>query len=268
MPKNEEKALATAENQNLALDLSMFAEFQTGGVVLGLENVEASDIKMPRHKLLQSNSTEVSTGKGKPGQFINTLTGECVDELTVALLCMNRSRVRFAKPYKRGAQPMCRSFDAKHSQDGDICKGCEFADWDKAKEDGNNSPECRESLTWTFLEDGKLSDLPSRIIVSGASRAEHSKFITRLAGLGFPPFIFKTKITSEQTSNDNGIFYVMKFDLILNENGQPTTYTVEEARKMEIECKKWKGMQDRFAEFDTVNAVDDIVDQDSEGGIF
>ena len=163
---------------------------------------------------------------------------------------------------------MCRSFDAKRSTDGDICKGCEFADWDKAKDAGNNSPDCRESLTWTFFEDGKFHELPSRIIVSGASRAEHAKFITKLTGLGYPPFIFKTKITSEQTSNDSGIFYVMKFELAVNEDGQPATYSLDEARKLQVECEKWKGMQNRFAEFDTANAVDDVIEQDSEGAIF
>ena len=268
MPKTETKDLVQAESKNLTLDLSAFAEFQNkDGVALGLENVEVTDIKMPRHKLLQSNSVEVSTGKGKPGQFYNTLTGECSDELEVSLLCMGRSRVRFEKPYKRGAQPVCRSFDAKHSQDGELCKNCEFADWDKAKEAGENAPPCRESLTWTFLENGAVGELPSRIIVSGASRAGHANFITMLTGTGYPPFIFKTKISSAQTQNDSGIFYVMNFEIMTDENKAPATYSLDQARQLEAECKKWKNMQDRFADFDTANAVDDVI-EDNEGAIF
>lgn len=269
MPKTTENTDIAVKDNNLALDLSSFAEFQSkDGVIEGLENVESTDIRMPRHKLLQSTSEEVSKGLGKPGEFYNTLTHESSPSLEVALLCMSRSRVRFATPYKRGAAALCRSLNGKVSEDGEICKGCLYADWDKAKEDGKTAPECRESITWTFFEDGKFNELPSRIIVAGASRAEHSRFITRLAGLGYPPYIFRTTITSEQQSNDSGIFYVAKFDLKLDDAGRPATYTVEEARKLQGECHKWKAMQDRFAEYDTQNSTIDMIEDEEAGGIY
>lgn len=262
--------MVVAETQELSFDPSMFDEFKAkDGVIQGMEAVDASDIKMPRYKLLQNNSEEVSKGIGKSGQFYNSVTKEVKDELVVALLCMNKSRVRFEKPYKRGAQPLCRSFDGKVSSDGEVCASCDYCNWDKAKDSGEAAPDCRESITWLFLEEDDLGGIPPRIIVAGASRAEHSNFITKLSSQGFAPYIFKVRISSEQQTNDKGIFNVLKFDFVTNPDNpkQIATFPVETCRMLDAKSKQWSKMTDRFAQHDTENAID-IIDDDTEGAVF
>lgn len=267
MPTKKDE-IAVAETQELSFDLSMFEEFKAkDGVIQGMEAIDASDIKMPRYKLLQSNSEEVQTGNGKAGQFYNSVTKEAKDELIVSLLCMNKSRVRFEKPYKRGAQPLCRSFDGKVSSEGENCAMCDYCNWDKAKEAGNDSPDCRESITWLFLEENDINGIPPRIIVSGASRSEHSNFITKLSSQGFAPYIFKVRITSEQKTNDKGIFYVLKFDFATDENGKVATFPIEQCRQFDAKSKQWSKMTDRFAQHDTEMALD-VIEDDSEGAVF
>lgn len=262
--------MAVVETQELSFDLSMFNEFRAkDGVIQGMEAIDASDIKMPRYKLLQSNSEEVQKGTGKAGQFYNSVTKEAKDELIVALLCMNKSRVRFERPYKRGASPLCRSFNGKVSTEGEVCASCDYCNWDKAKEAGESSPECRESITWLFLEEDDLGGIPPRIIVSGASRAEHSNFITKLSSQGFAPYIFKVRISSEQQTNDKGIFYVTKFDFVTAEDDpkKVLTFPVEMCRQFDAKSKQWGQMTDRFAQHDTENAID-VIDDDTEGAVF
>ncbi len=270
MKKKTAEETAIAPTQGMELDLSMFNEFQAvDGVIQGMESMTASDIKMPRYKLLQSNSEEVAKGIGKSGQFYNTVTGEAKDELIVSLLCMNKSRVRFEKPYKRGASPLCRSFDGKVSADGELCNSCEYCSWDKAKADGLDSPECRESITWLFLEENDINGIPPRIIVAGASRAEHSNFITKLSAMGFAPYIFKVRISSEQKSNDKGIFNVLNFDFVKDpETGKITTFPVDVCRQFASKSKKWSEMTSKFAEHDTATAIDVIDEGDQPGAVF
>lgn len=269
--KKKTEELAVAQTQELEMDLSMFNEFKAvDGIIQGMEAVTTADIKMPRYKLLQSNSAEVAKGLGTAGQFFNTVTNEVKDELVVALLCMNKSRVRFERPYKRGASPICRSFDGKASQDGEACSMCDYCNWDKAKADGLDSPECRESITWLFLEENDLNGIPPRIIVSGASRAEHANFITKISAQGFAPYIFKVRITSEQQTNDKGIFYVLKFNFVTDpENPKKIlTFPVDTCRTFAAKSKQWSEMTSKFAEHDTVNATDVIDEGDSEGAVF
>lgn len=269
--KAEVTNLATTENEILSLDLSMFDAFKAqDGIIEGMEAMDASDIKMPRYKLLQTNSEEVASGKGKAGQFYNSVTGEVKDELHVALLHMNKSRVRFEKPYKRGASPACRSFDGKISTEGEQCASCPYADWDRAKKEGNDSPDCRESITWLFLEDTDMNGIPPRILVSGASRSTHSNFITQLSAFGYAPYIFKTKISSVQESNDKGIFFVMKFELETDpENPKKVlTQPVEQCKMLQEKSKQWGSLTDRFANYDTSTAVSDFIDDDTSDGVF
>ena len=268
--KKKEETTAVAAVETPELDLSMFEEFKAAdGIIQGMEAISTSDIRMPRYKLLQSNSEEVAKGLGRSGQFFNTVTQESKDELVVALLCMYKSRVRFEKPYKRGAQPLCRSFDGKASTDGEVCATCDYCSWDKAKEAGNDSPDCRESITWLFLEENDVNGIPPRIIVSGASRSEHANFITKVSAMGFAPYIFKVRITSQQKTNDKGIFNICKFDFVTDENSKrPVTFPVDVCRKFAAKSKQWSEMTSKFAEHDTPTAYDVADDADSEGAVF
>lgn len=270
MPKEKVETTEMVATENLVLDLTLFDSLKSAdGTIAGMEAMESSDIKMPRIKLVQSTSEEAQKGHCKAGQFYNSVTGEAKDKLNVVLLVMGKSRVRFEEPYKRGAQPLCRSLDGKCSMDGEICSGCEYADWDKAKDAGKDSPACRQGITWLFVEEDGLNSIPPRIVVSGASMGEHKNFLTKLAGLGgYPPYILVTEITAEQQQNDKGIFYVMKFDFAKNEDGTIRTVTPEMAKRFAELSKQWGSMTSRLAEYDTERYDDSSVAGDSEGAIY
>jgi hypothetical protein len=268
--KKNELTEMTPATENLVLDLSQFQEFKSAdGVISGMEAMDSSDIKMPRIKLIQSTSEEAQKGQAKAGQFYNSVTGEAKDELEVVLLVMGKSRVRFEQPYKRGAQPLCRSFDGKASTEGEACATCPYADWDKAKKEGNDSPDCRQGITWMFLETDNLNSIPPRMVVSGASMSDQKNFLTKLTGLGgYPPYILVTKITAEQQTNDKGIFYVAKFDFAKNADGSIKTNSPAEATRFKDLSEQWKAMTTRLAEYDTERFDDSVVIDSEEGGIY
>lgn len=270
MPKEKVETTEMVATENLVLDLSLFDSFKSAdGTIAGMEAMDSSDIKMPRIKLLQSTSEEAQKGLGKAGQFYNSVTGEAKDELEVILLVMGKSRVRFEEPYKRGAQPLCRSLDGKCSTDGEICDKCEFADWDKAKDNGKDVPSCRQGITWMFVEADNTNSIPPRIVVSGASMSNQKNFLTKLTGLGgYPPYILVTKITSKQESNDKGIFYVMNFDFAKNEDGSVKTVSPTMAQRFAEMSRQWGSMTSRLAEYDTEKYDDNTVIEDSSGAIY
>lgn len=269
-----EKKVETTEMapvaDNFVLDLSQFQDFKSAdGVISGMEAMDSSDIKMPRIKLIQSTSEEAQRGIAKAGQFYNSVTGEAKDELEVVLLVMGKSRVRFEQPYKRGAQPLCRSFDGKISSEGELCASCPYADWDKAQKDGKDSPDCRQGITWMFLETDNLNSIPPRMVISGASMSDQKNFLTKLTSLGgYPPYILVTKITSEQQTNDKGIFYVAKFDFAKNADGSIKANSPADATKFRDLSEQWKAMTTRLAEFDTERYDDSVVVDDGAGGIY
>ena len=269
-----EKKVETTEMapvaDNFVLDLSQFQEFRSAdGVIAGMEAMDSSDIKMPRIKLIQSTSEEAQKGLAKAGQFYNSVTGEAKDELEVVLLVMGKSRVRFEQPYKRGAQPLCRSFDGKVSTDGELCATCPYADWDKAKDGGKDSPDCRQGITWMFLETDNLNSIPPRMVVSGASMSDQKNFLTKLTSLGgYPPYILVTKITAEQQTNDKGIFYIAKFDFAKNADGAIKAVSPAEAARYRDLSEQWKTMTTRLAEYDTERFDEASVIDSEEGGIY
>lgn len=262
----ETQEIAIKEEAQLAFSLDDFSDLITDGPALGFE-ISGEDIVMPKVKLVQATSLEAQKGQAKMGEFYNVTTGEVVNLDDVTLLCMGRSRIRFAKPFKRGEAPLCRSFDGICSTDGVVCKGCQYSDWDKVEE-GQSKPDCTMGYTWLavpYSEDGGFG-VPFRIIVAGAGISELKKFITNLAATKLPPFVFRVSITSEQVESDGNIFYVPKFKLRKTEDGKLVTINPVYKNELKNLTDSWVNMMNQISKFDLENS--DEMASEADGAIF
>jgi hypothetical protein len=98
--------------------LELMSEYRGSGLILGLEGLSPSDLKLPRFRIMQPTSQEVAQQKVQAGTFYNPVTGEAVKELSCTLLINSKSMVMWEKLFKRGDKPMCSSFDGETSSDG------------------------------------------------------------------------------------------------------------------------------------------------------
>jgi hypothetical protein len=195
--------------QNVLAGLGDFAEFKatSGEQVIGMEDFDASDAKLPKIKLIQPTSLEATKGQCPAGWFYNSITKEKFQTIPCILLAFKKSRVRWKKPFKRGEEPLCRSFDGKRGDKGVNCATCPYAKWDNLK-DGATKPECNQSYVWLGIDQNKS---PFRIIMSGSNVSITKDYLNTIAPTKLPPFIFTMDLCSEQKENDSGVFYVIKY---------------------------------------------------------
>ena len=272
MAEKKDKDLAVREVSAITFSIDAFAELATkkGEAILGLENLGREDIVMPKIKLLQATSMEVSSGKAKPGQFFNLTTDEVLDTVDdIVLLCLGHSRIKFQQPFKRGAQPLCRSFDGICSTDGVVCKTCKDCDWNSLEE-GQTKPACNMGYTWLAVkydENGNFG-VPFRFIVSGAGVSELKKFITTLSTTGYPPFIFRAQISSEQKTSDQGVYFIPKFAFKKTESGDILTINPKLINKLKPMVEQWTSMLSSIAEQDSDSLSEDIAETETEGAMF
>lgn len=212
MAKNEEIAVFNIEEVDITSQMADLHEFRASGEILGLEAVTAEDLTMPKVRLLQSNSVEVTKGGMKAGQFYNTVDKTASDTLPCTLLSMGKSRVMWPDKFKRGDDPLCRSYDNEYSFDGEkTCVNCAYSDWDKAKAEGKNKPDCNMSYVWLGAT---TAGTPFRMTMGGMSVKPTKDFINKIAPKRLPAFAYKVVLSSTQEENENGIFYVVKYNIV------------------------------------------------------
>lgn len=256
-----------AKKDNVIDLASLSKEFGKKGEIKGMEVLDASDLRMPRVRLLQSNSLEVTKQGMKAGQFYNTVTKTAVDKLVVNLLVMGKSRVMWPDKFKRGDEPLCRSIDNIKSFDGTkSCAKCPYADWDKAKLEGKNKPDCTMSYSWLCLD--RTTKAPFRITAGGMSAGPTKDFINVLApeckkyGLGI--FVYIVEITSKQEENENGVFYTMQYKKLDAIHGEEYAY-------LEGECDSMRELFNSAMASDTL-ANDEHIEAEqtagTNGGLF
>jgi hypothetical protein len=208
--KTTEKNLVNInDGQNdLFAGLSDLSDFK--GDTTGLEALDPSDIKMPKIKLIQPTSLEATKGVCPAGWFFNTVTKEKSESIDCVLLRFEKSRVKWKKPFKRGEEPLCKSYDGKKKSDGTMrCENCPDSKWDNLGSE-QTKPECNMSYVWLGL-DGKKS--PFRFIASGMSVSPTKDFLNLIAPRNYPVFVYRVNISSVQKENDQGVFYVMQYNV-------------------------------------------------------
>jgi hypothetical protein len=156
----------------------------------GFENVDMDQISMPRAKLLQSNSPEVSDRdyNFRAGDLIHTMMMEKVAEKFVPLSIWN-SNVFFAPRVEEkkiaikallglsdedvNGMVICKAVDGKHGSRYGGCASC-----GKHKFVGNDKPLCNETINVLCapLEDDGSTGLPFVIQFSNTSFKHGKKF--------------------------------------------------------------------------------------------
>lgn len=215
------------ENKDLvqagATGLSLMNDFMMDSNALtGFENVSASDLSLPKIKLLQMTSQEVSDEKGRPGEFYNTQTGTSSKEIVCYLMQVNKPMAYFEMPYTKGSTAICRSIDGKvgKCRDGATrsCDNCVESDWNKALAEGKTKPNCTSSYAWlgATVED----NVPFRLTCSGDSVKTTRTFINSLIYKRIAMFCHTVKVSSEKVSNSKGTYYKIKYDLVESYSGK------------------------------------------------
>lgn len=125
---------------------------------LGFEDIEKEDILLPRIKLLQALSPEVTKDKMKPGTMINSITQEFYpDEIYFTPLLFKKSRIYF-KPREEGGGILCSSQDAKIPTTeiyAKTCMECRYKDWNtEAKTDKDKQPKCTVFYNFPCIVEG------------------------------------------------------------------------------------------------------------------
>lgn len=256
-----------------------FAAFknQEGLEVIGLD-VNSSDMKLPKVKLLQSTSPEVTKckdGSLKAGMFYNTIEQKGYDSIDCVILDQGKSMVYWKQPFKRGDDPLCRSFDGKVKVEGcgdGNCLKCQYssqnpAAWKVCKDNGESKPAC--NMSYVFLAIDNATKMPFRIIVAGASVTSGKDFLNKLIPLNVAPFACKVTLTSKQMENDQGVFYIVEF-----KNFRPNDDLIVEGG---IDKEKYNALADMSLAykslFMTQIVAGDVVDSDAAeateaGGLF
>lgn len=271
------------ENNIISGDAFDFNAFSGTGVS-GID-VNQSDMKLPKYKLLQATSLEVSKSGGKlhAGQFYNTVTGEAVDEIEAVLLDQGKSMVMWNEKFKRGEEPICRSFDGKVKAEGcgdGNCETCQYSSqnskaWEEAKKQNKNKPGC--SMSYVFICLDVRTNTPFRLIVSGASVGNGKAFINKLVPLmekhNMPIYATKCKFSSHQEENDQGTYYVvdiagpMPNNTALNVDGTRNENVWEQLKKNATVYKKL--FMTSIVQNDVVDVdVQPVEEEGESGGLF
>lgn len=141
-------------------NLPVPAEHGAGLMSFGQTRLDAGDLILPRIKLVQAQSQEVSDGLAQAGQFFNTLTNEVLDNVVFVPIVPFKQRIMLVRGEKRPVinQALkaanlpeissdfeglaCRSYDMEvgNGTPGIACGDCPLSQWDEQE-----PPLCSET---------------------------------------------------------------------------------------------------------------------------
>jgi len=172
--------------------------------ILGLEGIEREDITLPRIKLLQAMSDEVSNSNASPGDWLNTLSGQSYGtQFEFIPISVWKSRTYFAE--KRDDSPICRSADSFMSVDGYCCMTeCPHdRAWDWK---GGVPPLC--TLGYNYLVIPLIDPFPAIVTLMKSSFKTGKALNTLLMATCCPAWFWVYEFYSVRQSNSKGTFYV------------------------------------------------------------
>jgi len=193
-------------------------------LTLGQTNQDASDLILPRIKVVQAMSAEASRDEdpAKVGDFYNTLTSENYgDKLRFVPILAFKQRVFLVRqerrekieavlgvPLSEGDGLKCRSLDtiAGSGEPGGECTTCPLSVWD-----GNIPPLCSE--TYNFASINELGEL---IILSFAkSSAKTGKRLNSMLRMRpGAPWASTYEASTRKEKNDRGTFAVPEVKVV------------------------------------------------------
>lgn len=278
--KEEAKVVVATTPVTFDGSLDLLSDLKVSGTILGLETLEASDMKLPRIKLMQPTSAEVTKQQATAGFFYNTITKKQTKELHCTLLVLGKSRVQWKAAFKRGEEPVCKSLDSIMSESGIKCETCNKKEWIKEEGTEDKKPLCNMSYVWLGVNHDE-SNAPFRIVVPGMSVSPTKDFLNSITPKRLPPFVYKITLTSEFKENDQGAFYVIKYNLdgnIVDDIIVRLGYTIEEIKSDPVKAAKFsderKSIMTEFEDlseslkhlFSKVANLDIVAGPDSDDG--
>ena len=176
----------------------------------GFENFRQEDLIVPRLRLLQGLSKAVTDGKGKMGDFQDSLTEENLGlEIEVVLMGLKNGAVYFMPEGMK-----CKSEDGMRSKNGDTCLACPYGEyWGKFHEDGT-PPGCAGTKEFVAVTRKTLQGIENRPMII--------TFLKTSYGLG-------KRLASMARLTGKDIFaksYVLKSERMQNKKGSFATFTV------------------------------------------
>jgi hypothetical protein len=187
----------------------------------GFENLEREDILLPRLKLLQAMSPEVTETDEKPGTFFLNLSNKNVGEKIIITPVMHyRSRIKW-NPKDDGGGIDCSSADAKTpstAKYAPLCSACSHKDWDNTKEKKKDQvPSCVLFENFVIL----IGDSSEPVIMPmSKSQAKVAKKFYSMAALkGGDMFDFSYQMTVVKEKAPTGEVY---FNFSVSDIGKKT----------------------------------------------
>lgn len=219
---------AVAQSTPSALVAADVSSVELPDQQVGMENVANEDLVMPRVRLLQALSAEVSGGDSRAGTLCNSLTGEEYgDNIEVIFAMFLKNRVFFAEALKE--PPVCSSPDALNGNLG-VCAQCPHSAWKKKGEEGKRGgPDC--TLFYNFpaiilsgAPDRTLTEMLASVSFGRTSAKAAMKLLSKvkLSGKNWWDKIYT--IGTEQKTGPKGVYYILTI-----EDGRDTT---EQERKV------------------------------------
>lgn len=179
--------------------------------------IDREDIVLPRIRLLQPVSSDVTDGIASAGQFMNSVTGEVFPEdLHVLIFTHFKSRVYF-DPDGNGV--LCLSPDGIEGSEFGACADCEYPKWkDRVP------PPCAlvHNYPCYVLNAGAIEGTPLPIALSfmKTSTKAARKLNTMVAVSHRSWFDFIFKVSSIKTKNDKGTYFVMEIEKLRDASEQ------------------------------------------------
>lgn len=170
-----------------------------------------SDIILPRMKLLQGLSAEVSDGVGNPGQYANNMTGQAYGSaVNVAVIKVTPQQLYMVQGVGLQCRAQAEPGQRMHGtgDPGIWCDQCSLKQWQDS-----TPPVCSEAYQYLVLpvdDEGKpIEAYPAALTMMSTGLKEAKRWNTMLKMAGqLPPWVASYKLSAEQLRNDKGTFYV------------------------------------------------------------
>ena len=209
-------------------------ELESFGDDIGLEDMDASDLVIPRIRIVHTE-----------GMFEDSLTGEKFPELRCILLGVVKQRIMWHATVDDGDLPMCKSPDFEHGFPLTIsdkqpkdkmfpwaksnfkpeafppadginglvtlpCNSCVFQEWDRGDW---KVPPCAEQHTFPlfYTTDDGLSWSPGLFTVQKTGIKPSRTYLSSFASAKRPTFTVETKITLGMNTRGSVTYSVPKF---------------------------------------------------------
>lgn len=173
----------------------------------------------PTNVILVQNTTQ-EPGAARAGQFLDVLTGEVYDDLTVVALQVSLSRVLFPPGNTFGQDPLCRSSNGRfpspsvETPQAEECASCSYSRWR-----GKQPPSCKERIQFTvvlkanmlprYMQFGGVSVKPAKELLENIM--QRKIVINQTEGRLLDLYDFEFKVSSRKIVNEKGVFFAARF---------------------------------------------------------